>query len=956
MEDSGTARRQFRVLYGEFLFRLADRELLSAHTPGERTLIVQFASLLIFVSVLFSLPAWGFGTMQPPQVRLLYAWSLEHFFIATTMLVVGLFAVLTWDSLFPDRRDVLVLSQLPIRTRTIFLAKIAAVGSALVLAVGALHLTAGLVWPVRLGMSTSAFTIPAMTSEPAIPPVGLDGLQATLDRDLADSLHGDGALTPGHGGGLVVAVSINGERRILSYGDAAPDSLFEIGSITKTLTGTLLAHLVHDGTVQFDEPVRALLPTWSVGPPLRDSVEITLRDLATHHSGLPIMDPYYAGGDHVNRYAHYEAANLYWFLTFHGLHKQPPRQPFAYSNLGVGLLGHALDRRVGLSYALLLRRIITEPLRMTDTTITLTPDQQRRFIQGHDAMYQPMPRADVGVLVGAGAVISSASDMLTWLEANLAAEQTHTGPLAADLAMTHTLQADAGPGEQIGLGWMFDPAERLYHHDGATLGHTADAFFDPARGTAAIVLSNVSGFTSLGARQIGAHLRARLTGKPVVAIKDVVIPATGTLTGMMRLFAAYWITMFAAGAFVFCAVLCVQGLALQILPRRHFLRLSSWLQLGAFALIVGVYCLQAFVIAPGILVRAQQAGLFASLPSYWFLALFQALSGSAAMAPLVRSAWAGLAVVAAGAAILYALAYFRTVQRIVEEADILPGSPGARRLLAFGSPQATAIGQFSVRTLLRSPQHRVILAFFWGIGFALAIFLLKTPEGARAAADGPAVASGLWQDPSGPMLVSVFMMGLAVLGARVAFSLPRELRSNWIFRITPAEGGARFLAARRRALIVLSGLPVWAASAALLPLIWPWPMAAGHLIVLALVGMLLVELSLRQGAHKIPFTCAYLPGRANIPVVLWIGLMVVVPLTVKGVSLELQALQSTTASAVIVAILGLAWAMARWQTTRLAETEDVWPEFEDDLPDAVVALNVWDTRSVEGSSRAVPSP
>src|SRR5262249_50584289 len=237
-------------------------------------------------------------------------------------------------------------------------------------------------------------------------------------------------------------------------------------------------------------------------------------------------------------------------------------------------------------------------------------------------------------------------------------------------ALSHHPQADAGrEGIQIALAWFFGRSDGIYAHDGASLGHTSDAFFDPAHDTAVIVFSNVSGLTALSAGLVGNHLRARLTGKPAVAIEEITIPARpggsagsrdgsgpllGGLLGVARLFAAYWITMLAAGAFVFCAVMCVQGLAAQTLPRRQFLRVSSFLQLGAFALFVGVYCLQA--ISPD-LIGAQRGGLFSSLPTYWFLALFQALSGSPAMAPLVRSAWLGLAVVVVVAMTMYALSY-----------------------------------------------------------------------------------------------------------------------------------------------------------------------------------------------------------------------------------------------------------------------------------------------------------
>src|SRR5258707_11166392 len=101
---------QFRVLYREFLFRMVDLEVLSAHALGDvNKLLGQFAALLVFISLLLSITAFGFaGSHMAPVARLAFTLVFEHFLIATTMLVVGLFAVLSWDGTFPDRRDVLV--------------------------------------------------------------------------------------------------------------------------------------------------------------------------------------------------------------------------------------------------------------------------------------------------------------------------------------------------------------------------------------------------------------------------------------------------------------------------------------------------------------------------------------------------------------------------------------------------------------------------------------------------------------------------------------------------------------------------------------------------------------------------------------------------------------------------------------------------------------------------------
>jgi hypothetical protein len=99
-------------------------------------------------------------------------------------------------------------------------------------------------------------------------------------------------------------------------------------------------------------------------------------------------------------------------------------------------------------------------------------------------------------------------------------------------------------------------------------------------------------------------------------------------------------------------------------------------------------------------------------PSYWFLGLFQQWNGSPALAVLARRAWIGLAVALSSTAAAYALSYFRTLRKIVEEPDIVGGARSGTWLPRMGNALETALVQFSVRTLLRSRLHRVILAFY----------------------------------------------------------------------------------------------------------------------------------------------------------------------------------------------------------------------------------------------------
>ncbi len=168
---------QFRVLYRQFLFRVFDLEVLSAHAQGDANkLLGQFATLLILVSVGVSFvarfsptPTHPAGT--PDAIVLVYAMIAQHFVIATTMLVVGLFAVLSWDATFPDRRDVLVLAPLPVRARTMFLAKVAAVATSLGLTIVLLHSAMGLILPLVFAAYAAPAALPALTFDAAPAPV-----------------------------------------------------------------------------------------------------------------------------------------------------------------------------------------------------------------------------------------------------------------------------------------------------------------------------------------------------------------------------------------------------------------------------------------------------------------------------------------------------------------------------------------------------------------------------------------------------------------------------------------------------------------------------------------------------------------------------------------------------------------------------------------------------------------
>ena len=228
--------------------------------------------------------------------------------------------------------------------------------------------------PLHLTRQASALT--AKAPEPpkydaAMAPVPVTELKSVLERDLAVWLK-EGPLAPGTDLGVAIGVVQHHMRRIFVFGAVEHDSIFEIGSISKTRTGLILAQMVLQHRVTLDARVRELLPPGTVPNPV--GPEITLLDLATQHSGLPRMPDNFHPADSQDPYADSRQANLYDFLAKHGV-AEPADAGFNYSNLGFGLLGQALANRAGTAYPELLRTEIASPMELKDTIVTLSPEQ-----------------------------------------------------------------------------------------------------------------------------------------------------------------------------------------------------------------------------------------------------------------------------------------------------------------------------------------------------------------------------------------------------------------------------------------------------------------------------------------------------------------------------------------------------------------------------------------------------
>jgi serine-type D-Ala-D-Ala carboxypeptidase/endopeptidase len=310
--------------------------------------------------------------------------------------------------------------------------------------------------------------------------------------------------------GIVVGIIEPAGRRIIaqgSFGNAEKrsvdgDTVFEIGSTTKVFTSLLLADMVQHGEVALSDPVAKYLPQ-GVKIPERAGRVITLEDLSRHRSALPRLPTNLdAGANPLNPYASYSVKQMYDFLSSYQLPRDIGAE-FEYSNFGAGLLGHVLSLAAGKDYETLIRTRICEPLGMRSTAIMLSPELKSRLATGHDGRFEPTPNWDLPTLAGAGALRSTASDMLYFLAAQLG--YLHSG-LDPAIAATRAKRTPSNPGMEIGLGWLMRPKKgsEIIWHNGGTGGYRSFAGFDPKARVGVVVLTNVS--TPVGVDDIGFHL------------------------------------------------------------------------------------------------------------------------------------------------------------------------------------------------------------------------------------------------------------------------------------------------------------------------------------------------------------------------------------------------------------------------------------------------------------------
>jgi D-alanyl-D-alanine-carboxypeptidase/D-alanyl-D-alanine-endopeptidase len=332
--------------------------------------------------------------------------------------------------------------------------------------------------------------------------------------------------------GIVVGIVTPQGRRVVQHGrfapgdprEVGPDTVFEIGSVTKVFTAMLLADMARKGEVGVTDPIVRYLPA-DVAARAQGVKATTLADLATHTAGFPFWPsgiPATAEG--TAQMASYSVDQLYQFIaTFEAPADAAKR--WMYSNTDVGLLGELLARRAGSTYDALIESRITRPLGMTSTAIAVAPALQPRLAIGHNADLKPAPAWNVPTLAAGGSLHSTVNDLLMLLAA--IGDPTTVAGAAMPGMLAIRRQA---PGFQQALGWMVlgaGPGEGLLLHDGNTLGFASSVVYDPVGRIGVVVLSNSSASVSDIARHVARPAMPLAAPLPPAPLKtEISVEAT----------------------------------------------------------------------------------------------------------------------------------------------------------------------------------------------------------------------------------------------------------------------------------------------------------------------------------------------------------------------------------------------------------------------------------------------
>ncbi len=334
-----------------------------------------------------------------------------------------------------------------------------------------------------------------------------------LPAAFSDSL--EEAVEQGEIRAAVVGLLEDGATRVYSFGRIGPaneqppagDTAFEIGSVTKVFTALLAQSQVEAERLDWDAPLSGYLRDVEFAS--EDVAAITLRELATHTSGLPRMPGNFDIEEPLDPYAHYGRDDLMGWLAAY--EPEELRKEYAYSNLGMGLLGVIAADAAGSDYAAALSGYVLQPLGLSSSRVGTAGVPPEGLARGYSGGAN-MPNWNFQALAGAGAMVSTANDMLAFMRENLDQEEQ-----PAMLAAIREPQ----PNGNTALGWHLEPVagdDRVYWHNGGTGGYASFLAIRPANRTGLVVLTastEAQKITQLGLAQVtGRELQADLDLDP----------------------------------------------------------------------------------------------------------------------------------------------------------------------------------------------------------------------------------------------------------------------------------------------------------------------------------------------------------------------------------------------------------------------------------------------------------
>lgn len=265
------------------------------------------------------------------------------------------------------------------------------------------------------------------------------------------------------------------------------NSVFEVGSITKVFTSTLLANAVVENKLKLEDNINDYL-NFS----LKDDTKITFQSLANHTSGLP-KKPSNLGsglGNPDSRYRYYDEEKLKKYLTEDLRLTHKPGEKSKYSNLGVGVLGYTLCSVYNTDYEDLVQDKIFETYQMKSSTSN--KEKTASFlVKGLDASGNEVPNLDLSVLVGAGGILSTVEDLSKFVIA-------HFDNSNKELQLTLQKTFSINKGVDRGLSWRIlrnSDAQTWYFHNGATPGYKSFIVMNTKTQNGIVILSNVSGYS-----------------------------------------------------------------------------------------------------------------------------------------------------------------------------------------------------------------------------------------------------------------------------------------------------------------------------------------------------------------------------------------------------------------------------------------------------------------------------